>query len=154
MLADGQTQSVVAAWLSAHGQPMHRNTISHHKIHHCAPVVMARTEKIREDVRNLADRERAPRMNPTDLAVIVRDRTVDRLLDPNDNLDVTVAEGLRAQELLDRRMEKQGDRDLIVGMVFAITGYEPPGPTFEGTWVTRELPPRVIDPDEWVEPGE
>ena len=155
MIADGQTQAVVAAYLAAHGLSVHRNTISHHKTHHVKSVVLARADQAVADVKELADRSRARRTNPGDLAVLVRDRVIERI--EAQDIDPTVQDGLRAQEILDRRMEKQGDRDLILSKIFVLFGPQPvelPAPTFEGTWVTRQLPPRVVSPDEWEEPSE
>src|ERR1035437_9755302 len=92
MLVDGQTQAVVQAYLTAHGLNVHRNTVSQHKLRHVKAVVLARADAAVADVKELADRSRARRTNPADLAVLVRDRVIERI-DARD-IDPTVQDGL------------------------------------------------------------
>lgn len=151
MLADGVRVAALQAWLAQEDLPVWaRNTISRHKVGHNRTVIARAARERSLAVKALAraaskpadpdDLPVVPQVTNKDLAVLVRDRAVKRILDGD--LDVTVTEGLRAQDLLDRRLEKQGDRDLILNFVGMISGAAPlalPEPTTEAEY--REIGP-------------
>jgi hypothetical protein len=155
MIADGATAAMVLLYMQSKGlEPVHRNTVSHHKVKHVRAVVVQRVQRTVQTARKLG--ERPPPGLTRDMAVLVRDRGIERL--EAGDLDVTIAEALRAQEMIDRRMEKSGDREIVIGFLEALGAFvEPIGESF----ATR---PRIVSPAEveelpegiieWVEPSE
>jgi hypothetical protein len=151
MIADGATAALVLLYMQSKGlEPVHRNTVSHHKVKHVRAVVVQRVQRTVQTARRLG--ERPPPGISRDLAVVVRDDVLDRMEDGD--IRPTIAEGLRAQEMIDRRMEKQGDREVIISYIESVTGiYYPPTP-IEDSWVTKNVTPPEIEEGEWVEPTE
>ena len=70
----------------------------------------------------------------TDFAVAIR-AEANRLLAAG-SLHVSAAHGLQAQALIDRRIEKQADRALMVQLAGLLLGgsMEPPADLIEGEW--------------------
>lgn len=123
-------------WLGEQGivdKVWHRNTFSAHKNEHMTTDFekqrMAAALKLRKQQRTI-------RVDTTDLAALVRDNVISRVAEGE--LEPTIAEGLRAQEMLDRRVEKQGDRDMMLQLAGLLSGATPPvallmdGNTIEG----------------------
>jgi hypothetical protein len=128
-IASGATAEALQKWMEDQGfEAPHRNTISKHKIHHIRAFVIRQTQVVAARAHRLNARSRT---SQTDLAELVRDDVVDAMA--SGELRPTISEGLRAQELLDRRMEKQGDRDLIIGFLEALGG-EPLALPIEGVY--------------------
>jgi hypothetical protein len=147
-ISNGLTAEAVNALIVAKGGTrVSRNTISKHKLRHVTAVLVQRAQVSLADVRKAG--ARVPSGTRQDMAILVRDRGVERLLDPNDPIDVTIAEALRAQEMIDRRAEKQEEHDIIVSMWFGqLSGATPPQLT-EGEYV--ELHPD--EPGWFLHPG-
>lgn len=57
---------------------------------------------------------------PEDLAILVRDRTVQAL--KTGTLEPTISHGLQAQQILDRRAEKTNDRETMLNMARLLSG--------------------------------
>lgn len=78
-----------------------------------------------------------PNLN-ADFAQAIREEANKRLA--AGDLRVTAAHGLQAQALIDRRIEKQADRALMVQLAALLTGgsMNPPEDLIEGEW--REVP--------------
>lgn len=76
-----------------------------------------------------------------DFAVLVRDRAAELLREGH--LKVTATHGLAAQALLDRRAEKQADRDLALNMARLLSGAIslPPSDVIEGRVLAMEESP-------------
>jgi hypothetical protein len=70
--------------------------------------------------RDVMERIRRAQPVPVDLASIVRDDVRDRLLDGE--LRPTVAHGLKAQQMIDHREERQQDRELALGLAAMLAG--------------------------------
>jgi hypothetical protein len=65
-----------------------------------------------------------------DLAILVRDEAV-RVIEAGD-VSVSVAEGLRAQQLIDHREQRDADRNLTISMARMLHGQAPPARVIEG----------------------
>jgi hypothetical protein len=127
MIRNGSTAEAVRVWLRDTGQThgpngklYHRNSISAHKLNHIPENVVKLAATTRAAVKDLGIKTRLP--SDLDLAKIVVERGKERLLDPNDTLDVTLAEALRAQEMIDRRGEKAADRNLFLQLAAVASG--------------------------------
>ena len=73
------------------------------------------------DAQTIADSSKAAQTQvEVDFATMVQKRAVDML--KAGNLPVTTQHGLQAQALLDRRAEKQADRDLMLNMARLLSG--------------------------------
>ena len=113
----------------------HRNTFSEHKNRHLTePLEKARIEA----TERLRKQQKTIKSKPGDLAALVRDNVFARV--EQGDLEPTLAEGLRAQEMLDRRSEKQGDRDMMMQLAGLLSGATSPvallrEPSLEGTFV-------------------
>jgi hypothetical protein len=134
LLRDGRSAGYIQNWLREGGyKTVHRNTISTHKTKH----LTAERQEAREEVaEQLADRVRRERPTNNDLAVLVRDRAVERIV--NGDMDVTTAEGLRAQELIDRRAERSDGEQVVLAIAIALSGSRQYRSITEGQY--RELP--------------
>jgi hypothetical protein len=111
----------------------HRNTFSTHKREH----MTTEFERQREAaVKTLEKQQRMVRAKSGDLAQLVRDNVFARV--EEGTLEPSLSEGLRAQEMLDRRNEKGADRDLMLHLAGLLSGATTPlallsdGTTVEG----------------------
>lgn len=121
MLANGATVKMVQAWLGNLGlKVVSRNTVSLHKTKHCKALVVRRASALRRDIKHLSSKAQMPR--ETDLARLVVERGKQRLLDPNDDMDVTVDQALRAADMIDRRGDRAADRELLYQLTAMISG--------------------------------
>jgi len=87
-----------------------------------------------------------------DLAELVREKAVESILDETET--VTIAHGLKAQQLIDRREERQMDRELQLGIarMLALIGGSPhPVGVIEGSY-ERVEPTEVGDEEREPEP--
>ena len=81
----------------------------------------------------------------TDFAVLVRDEASKRVRSGDEV--VTVAHGLKAQQLLDRREERQADRELALGIAKMLNARHPEGVNvIEGSYERLE-PTSATDPE-------
>jgi hypothetical protein len=85
-----------------------------------------------------------------DFAILVRKRAAQMLI--NGELRVTASHGLQAQALLDRRAEKEADRDLQLNLARLLSGAItlPPSAVIEGRVV--DVSPSLLAPGDVVEP--
>jgi len=101
--------------------PPHRNTLSTHKNEHMTEPY----EKQRiEATERLRAQQKTIKAKPGDLAALVRDNVYARV--EEGVLEPSLAEGLRAQEMLDRRADKQGDRDMMLTLAGLLSGATTP----------------------------
>lgn len=132
-------------WMESTGLDVpHRNTFSHHKRSH----MMAEYERQREAAaKKLNESRKQIKGKAGDLAALVRDNVFARV--EEGDLQPTLAEGLRAQEMLDRRSEKGADRDLMIQLAGLLSGASMPvalladGNTIDGEF--REVGEREED---------
>jgi hypothetical protein len=111
----------------------HRNTFSTHKREHLSTAF----ERERLDAkRRLEAQQKTLKAKAGDLAALVRDNVYARV--EEGELEPTLGEGLRAQEMLDRRAQAGADRDLMVTLAGLLSGATSPvallgdGNTIEG----------------------
>lgn len=99
----------------------HRNTFSAHKNEHLTD----EWEKKRQAaVEALEKQKQTIKGKPGDLAALVRDNVFARV--EEGLLEPSLTEGLRAQEMLDRRAEKGADRDMMIALAGLLSGASTP----------------------------
>jgi hypothetical protein len=117
-LADRQSAKQINSLLRYNNLPeVHRNTVSKHRNLHNRAFVKKRATEIREAAKDLGVRN-----VPTnrDLAVLARDRAVERLA--AGEIDVTLSDGLKAQSLIDARAQKGADHDFMLKIAVLLSG--------------------------------
>jgi hypothetical protein len=155
LLADGTVKAAQEWLLGQHVLPEnrrapHRNTFSNHFLNHTPAGVLARTRNTREAVRamTVTDPDFHPRLpSETDLAKIVVERVRERLADPKDPVQPTIPEGLRAQEILDKRGAQRENRDLLLQLAAVASGAVLV-PVIEGQF--REIDPSREEQETWL----
>ena len=134
MLLDGVTQRAVMQQMKAWGViPQETNDltainfISKHKVRHVTAIVVAANAKAvrraQELARETGEEVAVPKLSNKDAALLVRDMGVDRLI--AGDLTVTVAETLRAQELLDKRAQHGSDSTMMAQIFVLLSGGVP-----------------------------
>lgn len=111
-LAKGASPETVAAWLGTLG-PELALTGKSIRLHRSAHLMTPETRTMEKAAREV-------KRTSGDLAALVRDTAYARA--ESGDLDPTLAEGLRAQEMLDRRAEKGSDRDLMLSVAALLSG--------------------------------
>ena len=117
-MREGMPDTKVSKWLESEGQYVSRVTLGKHRREH----LTSDFEKAKSDaIKVMEDRKKT--LKPTkgvDLASLVRDYTFSAV--EAGELLPTLAEGLRAQEILDKRSEKSSDRDLAMTLASILGG--------------------------------
>ena len=117
-MREGMPDTKVSKWLESEGQYVSRVTLGKHRREH----LTSDFEKAKsEAIKVMEDRKKT--LKPTkgvDLASLVRDYTFSAV--EAGELLPTLAEGLRAQEILDKRSEKSSDRDLAMTLASILGG--------------------------------
>jgi hypothetical protein len=117
-MREGMPDTKVSKWLESEGQYVSRVTLGKHRREH----LTSDFEKSKSDaIKAMENRKRT--LKPTkgvDLASLVRDYTFSAV--EAGELLPTLAEGLRAQEILDKRSEKSSDRDLAMTLASILGG--------------------------------
>lgn len=110
-------------WMEENGiEPLpHRNTFSTHKQQHLKDDYAREVDRAAKALR---EQQRTVKARSGDLAALVRDNVFARV--EEGTLEPTLSEGLRAQEMLDRRTEKAGDRDLMIQLAGLLSGATQP----------------------------
>jgi hypothetical protein len=116
----------VSNWLKDEGAYVSRITIGKHKREHLTTA--HETAKI--EAAKVLKKQQGTIKFKGDLAGLVRDQVMS-LVDAG-QLTPTLAEGLRAQEIIDRRQEKNSDRELTLALAGILGG----PPVLEGTSIT------------------
>lgn len=130
-LRRGDTAQAVSNWLASQG--IYRSSLTvrkHRNLHLTSEAQRELKAKQRELVRQ--SKTLKP-VSETDLAVLVRDRVISAVAE--EGLAPTVSEGLRAQELLDKRAERGADRSLALRFAAVIAGAFAPAGVVEGEYV-------------------
>lgn len=131
MLNDHRPINYIMEWMRSAGVAErdipHRNTFSKHKREHLNEIG-AKERKNAQAV--LADRVKRIRPSDGDLAVLVRDQVVEGIL--SGEMRPSVAEGLRGQELIDKRAARGSDAGLMAQIFVLLSGGPRPAEIMEG----------------------
>lgn len=116
-MKDGMPDQKISAWLKDEGYYLSRNTLGKHKRDHLtSPHESARINA----VKTMEKAQKTIKANHRDLATLVRDFVFSEV--ESGNMNPTLSEGLRAQEMLDKRNDKTADRDLVVSLAQILGG--------------------------------
>jgi hypothetical protein len=112
----GVPDTQIAKWLKDNGGYISRITLGNHKRDHLTDefqtLKAAAMKQFKKNQKTLK--------TDGDLASVVRDHVLSMV--SSGELLPTLAEGLRAQEMIDRRVEKSADRDLSVALAGILGG--------------------------------
>ena len=117
-MKEGMPDTRISSWLESEGQYVSRITLGKHRREHLTTdfeQAKAAAIKVMEKRKNTLKPT-----SGTDLASLVRDYTFSAI--ENGELLPTLSEGLRAQEILDKRQEKGADRDLAMTLASILGG--------------------------------
>jgi len=116
-MKDGMPDMKIAEWLKTEGYYISRNTLGKHKREHLtSPHEAARIVA----VKKMEQAQRTIKAQHRDLANLVRDFVFSEV--ESGNMTPTLSEGLRAQEMIDKRNDKTADRDLMVSLAQILGG--------------------------------
>ncbi len=115
-MRDGVPDLKISEWLAENAQYISRITFGKHKREHLTEP----HERLRQHAINVMKKQQKTIKATGDLAGLVRDyvhsAVEEGLMTP------TLAEGLRAQEMIDRRQEKGADRDIALTLAGILGG--------------------------------
>ena len=115
-MRDGVPDLKISEWLAENAQYISRITLGKHKREHLTEP----HERLRQHAINVMKKQAKTIKATGDLAGLVRDyvhsAVEEGLMTP------TLAEGLRAQEMIDRRQEKGADRDIALTLAGILGG--------------------------------
>lgn len=134
-MREGMPDTKISKWLESEGHYISRVTLGNHKRNH----LTSDFEKAKSDAIKVM-KKRRDTLKPTagiDLASIVRDYTFSAV--EAGELVPTLSEGLRAQEIIDRRSEKSSDRDLAMTLAGILGGSSASYQVIEAKNVTEEI---------------
>lgn len=106
----------VSEWLKENGGYISRVTIGRHKRDH----MIDKHEAARKQAAEVMKRQQKTLKSEADLAMLVRNQV--NLMLEDGIIMPTLSEGLRAQEIIDRRNEKSTDRDLTIMLAQVLGG--------------------------------
>lgn len=124
-MAEGMSDTDISKWLSAEGQYVSRITLGKHKREH----LTTEHENARIRAAEILKKQQGTIKYKGDLASLVQSQVIS--LVEAGHLTPTLAEGLRAQEIIDRRQEKSSDRELTLALAGILGG----APLLEATVV-------------------
>ena len=122
-IGQGMSDIAVSNWLKDEGAYISRITIGKHKREH----LTSAHESARIEAAKVLKKQQGTVKFKGDLAGLVRDQVM--TLVEAGQLTPTLAEGLRAQEIIDRRQEKNSDRELTLALAGILGG----SPIIEGS---------------------
>ena len=115
-MREGVPDLKISEWLTENAQYISRITLGKHKREHLTEP----HERLRQHAINVMKKQQKTIKATGDLAGLVRDyvhsAVEEGLMTP------TLAEGLRAQEMIDRRQEKGADRDIALTLAGILGG--------------------------------
>ena len=115
-MREGVPDLKISEWLKENAQYVSRITLGKHKREHLTEP----HERLRQNAINVMKKQQKTIKATGDLAGLVRDyvhsAVEEGLMTP------TLAEGLRAQEMIDRRQEKGADRDIALTLAGILGG--------------------------------
>ena len=115
-MTEGMPDVKISEWLKSENSYISRITLGNHKRQHLTEEHMNARKEVAKKVHQAVKIEAAN----GDLASLVS-KFVHKMVE-NGDLVPTLSEGLRAQEMLDRRKEKNADRGLAVAMAGILGG--------------------------------
>ena len=115
-MTEGMSDVKISEWLKAENSYISRITLGNHKRHHLTDEHMNARKEVAKKVQQAVKIE----STNSDLAKLVSGYVFKMV--ENGDLTPTLSEGLRAQEMLDRRKEKNADRGLAVAMAGILGG--------------------------------
>ena len=115
-LTEGMPDVKISEWLKAENSYISRITLGNHKRQHLTDQHM----NVRKEVARKVQQAVKIESTSSDLAKLVSGYVFKMV--ENGDLMPTLSEGLRAQEMLDRRTEKNADRGLAVAMAGILGG--------------------------------
>jgi hypothetical protein len=115
-MKEGLPDLRISEWLREQGGYISRITLGRHKREHLVDAF----EKKRKQAAEVLQRQQKTIKSDADLASLVRNQV--NLMLEDGILMPTLAEGLRAQEIIDRRNEKSTDRDLTIMLAQVLGG--------------------------------
>ena len=120
-MTDGVPDQKISEWLGENAQYISRITLGKHKREHLTEP----HERLRQQAVKVMQKQQKTIKGSGDLAGLVRDyvhsAVEEGLMTP------TLAEGLRAQEMIDRRQEKGADREIaltLAGILGGVATYQ------------------------------
>ena len=122
-IAQSMSDIAISNWLKDEGAYVSRVTIGKHKREH----LTTEHESARMEAAKVLKKQQGTIKFNGDLASLVRDQVV--VLVEAGQLSPSLTEGLRAQEIIDRRQEKNSDRELTLALAGILGG----SPILEGT---------------------
>jgi hypothetical protein len=115
-MREGVPDQTISNWLKENAQYVSRITLGKHKREH----LMEKHERLRQQAVDVMKKQSKTIKATGDLAGLVRDyvhsAVQEGLMMP------TLAEGLRAQEMIDRRQEKGADREVALTLAGILGG--------------------------------
>lgn len=132
-IAQGMSDVAVSNWLRDEGAYISRITIGKHKREH----MTSDHESARIEAAKVLKKQKATIKFNGDLASLVRDQVI--TLVEAGQLTPSLAEGLRAQEIIDKRQEKNSDREFTLALAGILGG----SPILDGTAETLPLESEV-----------
>lgn len=115
-MAQGMSDIDISNWLKQEGNYISRITLGKHKREH----LTSEHESARIAAAQVLKKQQGTIKYKGDLASLVRDQ-VSQLVEAG-HLTPTLSEGLRAQEIIDRRQEKSSDRELTMALAGILGG--------------------------------
>jgi hypothetical protein len=115
-IKEGVPDLRISDWLKENGAYISRVTIGRHKRDH----LIEKHEKARKEAVEVLKRQQKTLKSEGDLATLVRNQV--NLMLEDGIIMPTLSEGLRAQEIIDRRNEKSTDRDLTIMLAQVLGG--------------------------------
>lgn len=115
-MTEGMSDVKISEWLKAENSYISRITLGNHKRQHLTDEHMNARREVAKKVQQAVKIE----ATNNDLAKLVSGYVFKMV--ENGDLVPTLSEGLRAQEMLDRRKEKNADRGLAVAMAGILGG--------------------------------
>jgi hypothetical protein len=115
-MRDGVPDQKISEWLGENAQYISRITLGKHKREHLTEP----HERLRQQAVKVMQKQQKTIKGSGDLAGLVRDyvhSAVEQGL-----MTPTLAEGLRAQEMIDRRQEKGADREIALQLAGVLGG--------------------------------
>lgn len=122
-MTEGISDQKVSDWLKAEGKYVSRITLGNHRRQHMTVEHIKARHELAKNIQKAVKVESAS----GDLAKLVS--TYVYKMVENGDVIPTLSEGLRAQEMIDRRKEKNADRELAISMAGILGG----GYLVEGT---------------------
>ena len=127
-MKDGMPDLKIASWLKDEGYYISRNTLGKHKREHLtSPHESARIAA----VKKMEQSQKTIKAQHRDLATLVRDYVFSEV--ESGSMTPTLSEGLRAQEMMDKRNDKTADRDLVVSLAQILGGASATDQVIEAT---------------------